>query len=93
VLTPLLKSVTEKGSEYDLVTIDVDEHPELAAEYKVSERGWRVCDVSMSAGGGWQVPLGADVGADEQITALPTVIGFRDGKVKNKFGMSARLMV
>jgi hypothetical protein len=30
-----LKSVTEAGSGFDLVTIDVDSHPELAAEYKV----------------------------------------------------------
>ncbi|KAL7419780.1 hypothetical protein Q5752_005696 [Cryptotrichosporon argae] len=53
VLTPILKGLTGPESGYDLVTVDVDEHPELAAEYKV--------------------------------TALPTVVAFRDGKVKNKF--------
>jgi hypothetical protein len=36
VLTPLLKGVTGPETEYDLMTLDVDKHPELAAEYKVS---------------------------------------------------------
>ncbi|RSH94587.1 hypothetical protein EHS25_004391 [Saitozyma podzolica] len=53
VLTPLLKSVTGPESGFDLVTIDVDQHPEVAGEYKIS--------------------------------ALPTVVAFKDGKVKNKF--------
>lgn len=35
VLTPLLKSVTGPESGFDLVTIDVDQHPEVAGEYKV----------------------------------------------------------
>ncbi|WVF66990.1 thioredoxin [Kwoniella sp. CBS 6097] len=53
VLTPLLKSQTQPESGYDLMTVDVDEFPDLAAKYKVS--------------------------------ALPTVVAFKDGKVKNKF--------
>jgi hypothetical protein len=35
VLTPLLKGVTGPETEYDLMTLDVDQHPDLAAEYKV----------------------------------------------------------
>jgi hypothetical protein len=31
-----LKGVTGPESGYDLMTLDVDKHPELAAEYKVS---------------------------------------------------------
>ncbi|KAK8861492.1 thioredoxin [Kwoniella newhampshirensis] len=53
VLTPLLKGVTGPESGYDLMTVDVDEHPELAAKFKV--------------------------------TALPTVVAFKNGAVKNKF--------
>ncbi|RXK41332.1 thioredoxin [Tremella mesenterica] len=53
VLTPLLKNVTSPESGYDLLTLDVDENPELAAENKIS--------------------------------ALPTVVAFKDGKVVNKF--------
>ncbi|WWD16598.1 thioredoxin [Kwoniella shandongensis] len=53
VLTPLLKGVTGPESDYDLMTVDVDEHPDLAAKYKV--------------------------------TALPTVVAFKNGAVKNKF--------
>ncbi|KAK4687404.1 hypothetical protein P7C73_g2723, partial [Tremellales sp. Uapishka_1] len=56
VLTPLLKGVTQPDSGFDLMTIDVDAHPELAAEYKIS--------------------------------ALPTVVAFKNGKVANKFGES-----
>lgn len=54
VLTPLLKRVTGPESNYDLLTINVDEYPEVAAKYKVS--------------------------------ALPTVVAFKNGAVKNKFG-------
>lgn len=36
VLTPLLKEVTEPGTGYDLLTINVDEHPDLAGQFKVS---------------------------------------------------------
>ncbi|AAW42122.1 hypothetical protein CNBC6080 [Cryptococcus deneoformans B-3501A] len=53
VLTPLLKRVTGPESNYDLLTINVDEYPEVAAKYKVS--------------------------------ALPTVVAFKNGAVKNKF--------
>ncbi|TXT10921.1 hypothetical protein VHUM_01672 [Vanrija humicola] len=53
VLQPLLKGLTAPGSDFDLITIDVDKFPEVAGEYKV--------------------------------TALPTVVAFKDGKVKNKF--------
>jgi hypothetical protein len=53
VLTPLLKGVTGPESGFDLVTVNVDEYPELAGEFKV--------------------------------TALPTVVAFKDGNVKNKF--------
>lgn len=38
VLTPLLKGVTGPESGYDLMTLDVDQFPDLAAEYKV---GWQ----------------------------------------------------
>ncbi|EJT46813.1 hypothetical protein A1Q1_04491 [Trichosporon asahii var. asahii CBS 2479] len=34
VLTPLLKEVTEPGSGYDLMTINVDDHPDLAGQFK-----------------------------------------------------------
>ena len=56
VLSPLLQRLTNPDSGYDLMTIDVDEHPTLAAELKV--------------------------------TALPTVVAFKDGKAANKFGES-----
>lgn len=39
VLTPLLKEVTEPGSGYDLMTINVDDHPDLAGQFKVCI-GW-----------------------------------------------------
>jgi hypothetical protein len=43
VLTPLLKGVTGPETEYDLMTLDVDQHPDLAAEYKVGylDKWWR----------------------------------------------------
>ncbi|CAK9785749.1 thioredoxin-like protein [Cutaneotrichosporon oleaginosum] len=53
VLSPVLKKLTGPETQYDLMTVDVDKHPELAGEFKV--------------------------------TALPTVVAFKDGKVKNKF--------
>ncbi|WRT65627.1 thioredoxin [Kwoniella shivajii] len=53
VLTPLLKSHTGPESQFDLMTVDVDTYPDLAAKYKVS--------------------------------ALPTVVAFKNGAVKNKF--------
>ena len=36
VLTPLLKNATGPESGADLLTLDVDAHPELAAKYQVS---------------------------------------------------------
>ncbi|WVO13254.1 thioredoxin [Cryptococcus depauperatus] len=53
VLTPLLKRVTSPESNYDLMTINVDDYPDIAGQYKVA--------------------------------ALPTVVAFKDGKLKNKF--------
>ncbi|WWC87785.1 thioredoxin [Kwoniella dendrophila CBS 6074] len=53
VLTPLLKSHTGPESGYDLMTVNVDDYPDLAAKFKVS--------------------------------ALPTVVAFKNGAVKNKF--------
>ncbi|ORY27445.1 putative thioredoxin [Naematelia encephala] len=53
MLTPTLKNLTGPESQYDLITIDVDEHPEVAGQYKVS--------------------------------ALPTVVAFKNGKPVNKF--------
>ncbi|WVQ78713.1 thioredoxin [Cryptococcus sp. DSM 104549] len=53
VLTPLLKRVTGPESDYDLITLDVDQYPELAGQFKVA--------------------------------ALPTVVAFKNGAVKNKF--------
>ncbi|WWC68729.1 thioredoxin [Kwoniella pini CBS 10737] len=53
VLTPLLKSHTGPDSAYDLMTVNVDDYPDLAAKFKVS--------------------------------ALPTVVAFKNGAVKNKF--------
>lgn len=61
VLTPLLKRVTGPESNYDLLTINVDDYPEVAAKYKVS--------------------------------ALPTVVAFKNGAVKNKFGTLQDLSV
>lgn len=71
MLTPLLKGVTGPESEYDLMTLDVDQHPELAGEYKV-------CKVQA-------LPGGKETDR-EQVSALPTVIAFKNGKVANKFG-------
>ncbi|WVR03889.1 thioredoxin [Kwoniella sp. DSM 27419] len=53
VLTPALKKQTGPETDYDLMTIDVDQFPDLASKYKVS--------------------------------ALPTVVAFKEGQVKNKF--------
>jgi len=74
VLTPLLKGVTGPETEYDLMTLDVDQHPDLAAEYKVClpELQQEVTDLC-------------------QVSALPTVVAFKNGKVANKFGESTKL--
>ncbi|WVQ74553.1 thioredoxin [Cryptococcus sp. DSM 104548] len=53
VLSPLLKAVTGPETEFDLMTVNVDNHPEIAGQYKIS--------------------------------ALPTVVAFKNGAVKNKF--------
>ncbi|RSH77603.1 uncharacterized protein EHS24_003163 [Apiotrichum porosum] len=53
VLSPLLKGVTGPESNFDLMTVNVDEHGDLAGQFKV--------------------------------TALPTVVAFKNGEVKNKF--------
>lgn len=37
VLTPLLAEVTEPGTGYDLMTINVDDHPDLAGQFKVRQ--------------------------------------------------------
>ncbi len=41
--------------------------------------------------GDWNIIRSEPGVADVQISALPTVVGFRDGKVKNKFGTFASL--
>jgi len=56
------------------MTLDVDQHPDLAAEYKVG-------DLSM-----YQEK--EDL---YQVSALPTVVAFKNGKVANKFGESTTL--
>lgn len=71
MLTPLLKGVTGPDSGYDLMTLDVDQYPELAAEYKVS------LPASLKPG---------DELKRNQVSALPTVVAFKNGKVANKFG-------
>lgn len=53
------------------MTLDVDEYPELAAEYKVR-------DHSPEARAYHRL--------NNQVSALPTVVAFKNGKVANKFG-------
>lgn len=56
------------------MTLDVDEYPDLAAEYKVSRHTLSIDRT---------LPL-----LIEQVSALPTVVAFKNGKVANKFGES-----
>jgi len=53
------------------MTLDVDQHPDLAAEYKVGHLH-KQCEKE-------------DL---YQVSALPTVVAFKNGKVANKFGES-----
>lgn len=53
VLSPVLERLTSPDSGYDLLTIDVDQYPEVAGQYKIS--------------------------------ALPTVVAFKNGAPVNKF--------
>lgn len=68
----MLKGLTAPGSDYDLITLDVDKFPEIAGEYKV-------CNECLPSPRTVLTP---------QVTALPTVVAFKDGKVKNKFSKS-----
>jgi hypothetical protein len=47
VLSPVLKKLTGPETEYDLMTVDVDKHPELAGEFKVR------LGMPMGCGCGW----------------------------------------
>ena len=46
VLTPTLKNLTGPESGFDLMTIDVDENPEVAAEFQVSSLARSSCPIS-----------------------------------------------
>lgn len=72
-----MKGVTGPDSGYDLMTLDVDEYPDLAAEYKVSHHHF------MSSHIGLRLII--------QVSALPTVVAFKNGKVANKFGKSHKI--
>ena len=56
------------------MTLDVDQHPDLAAEYKVDD-----------------IYMYQEKEDLYQVSALPTVVAFKNGKVANKFGESTVL--
>jgi thioredoxin 1 len=77
ILSPVLEKVTSdvsfsNGNEVDLITINTDEESALAQKYKVRSLSSRLHPTKII-----HIPF--------QVTALPTVIAFRDGKPIEQF--------
>ena len=66
------------------MTVDVDEQPEVAAKYDVSDEIDNNAGLARVTAGSKSCRLNCIIA---QISALPTVVAFRAGKPVNRFGM------